>query len=254
MQNFNQVAWIIWGMLIVPLLILALLRLRRKRGALPAHDFAYGTALESADEIPERMTQFFSLEALDPNQVKIQTFVGNNSAMNLGPLVTYISSQKEFEYGPLLAALKDADQIPDQKEKAIQAVKALLPYKEMLKNEQEQDSIIIFVFYGLKQPSELSWEIREKLGRFVAQYDNAAQADEFNSGKCPDNYLIGNINIYPLALDNTSWQNVVEGAFPKDAPILKIRFSGLGGIFKYLLDEMTAKTGASFVHLDGHSL
>lgn len=254
MQNMNQVAWVIWGMLIVPLLILALLRLRKRRGALPSHDFAYGTALESADEIPERMAQLFSLEALDPRQIKIQTFVGNSSAENLGPLITFISSQKDFDYEPLLAALKEADGLPDRKEKAIQAVRALLPYKEILKNEQEQDSIIIFVFYGLKQPSELSWDLREKIGRFVARYDTPAQADEFNSGKCPDNYLIGNINIYPLALENTSWQNVVEGAFPKDAPIFEIRFSGLGGVFKYLLDEMTAKTGSSFVHLDGDSL
>ena len=250
----SQVAWVIWGMLIVPLLILALVRLRRRGGVLPPHEFAYGTAIESAEAIPERMSQFFSLEALDPGQIKIRTFVGNSSAMNLKPLITYISSQKDFDYGPLLAALKDADELPDQREKAIRAVKALLPYKEILKNEQEQDSIIIFVFYGLKQPSELSWEVREKIGRLVGQYDTPAQADEFNSGKCPDNYLIGNINIYPLALDNTSWQNVVEGVFPKDAPIFEIRFMGLRGIFRYLLDEMTAKTGASFVHLDGNSL
>jgi hypothetical protein len=35
---------------------------------------------------------------------------------------------------------------------------------------------------------------------------------------------------------------------------LEIRFMGLKGIFRYLLDQMTRQTGASFVHLDGESL
>lgn len=67
-------------------------------------------------------------------------------------------------------------------------------------------------------------------------------------------YLRGNINVYPLALDNTSWHDTVEFNSPKDAPVLEIRFMGLKGIFRYLLDEMTAKTGATFVHVDGESL
>ena len=36
--------------------------------------------------------------------------------------------------------------------------------------------------------------------------------------------------------------------------MLEIRFMGLKGIFRYLLDQMTAKTGAAFVHVDGESL
>jgi hypothetical protein len=29
---------------------------------------------------------------------------------------------------------------------------------------------------------------------------------------------------------------------------------GLKGVFRYMLDEMTAKTGASFLHVDGESI
>jgi hypothetical protein len=42
--------------------------------------------------------------------------------------------------------------------------------------------------------------------------------------------------------------------FPKRRPVLEIRFTGLKGVFKYLLDEMTEKTGDSFRHLDGESI
>ena len=184
------------------------------------------------------MDQFLSLEALDPNQVQIQTFVGNNSAKNLNPLIGYISSQRGHDFGALVAELKDVDQLSDQKEKAIRLVKTLLPYKEALRNEAQQDSIIVFVYYALKQPSELSPEVKGKISSLVRQFDTAAQAEKFDSGECPSNYLRGNINIYPLALDNTSWHDTVEFNSSKDAPVLEIRFMGLKGIFRYLLDEM----------------
>src|SRR6266481_862382 len=70
----------------------------------------FETALRNSDAIPERMAQFLSLEALDTNQVQIQTFVGNNSARNLSPLISYISSQRGHDFSALVAALKDVDQ------------------------------------------------------------------------------------------------------------------------------------------------
>ena len=76
-------------------------------GILPPHEFAYGTALRNSDAIPERIDQFLSLEALDPGQVQIQTFVGNNNAKNLSPLISYISSQRGHDFGALVAALKN---------------------------------------------------------------------------------------------------------------------------------------------------
>lgn len=225
-----------------------------KGGILPPHEFAYGMTLRTSGEIPQRMDQFLSLEEIDPNQIQIQTYVGNRSEKNLKPLLTYISSQRKDILSPLLAELENIDRLPDQKEKAIQLVRALLPYKDSLRNESQQDTIIVFVYYGLKQPSNLSQTDKAEVSELVRQSDTATQSAAFDSGNCPNNYLLGNINIYPLALDNTSWHSSVELPTPKDAPILEIRFMGLKGIFRYLLDEMTRKTGTSFAHLDGESL
>jgi len=150
--------------------------------------------------------------------------------------------------------LKEADELPNQKQKAIEFVDALLPYKDALRDDSHQDDIMVFVYYGLKQPSKLSPPARAKLGNLVKQLDTADQAAKFDSGECPTNYLVGNINIYPLALDNTSWHGRVEFPSSKDAPVLEIRFMGLKGVFRYLLDEMTARTGDTFVHLDGESI
>jgi hypothetical protein len=115
------------------------------------------------------------------------------------------------------------------------------------------DPLIGFVFYGLKQPSRLTQTARVKVSNLVRQLGTSKQSAEFDSGECPENYLVGNINIYPLGLENTSWHSTVEFA-SKEAPILEIRFMGQRGIFRYLLDEVTRKTGDSFVHLDGESI
>lgn len=236
------------------LVLVVVLKFWRQGGILPPHEFAYGTALRNSDAIPERMEQFLSLETLDANQVQIETFVGNSSAKNLSPLIGYISSQRGHDFGALVTALKAVDELSDDKEKAIRLVKTLVRYKEALKNDAEQDSIIVFAYYALKAPSQLSPEAKGRISSFVRRLDTATQADKFDSGECPSNYLRGNINIYPLALDNTSWHDAFEFDSPKDAPVLEIRFMGLKGIFRYLLDEMTAKTGAAFVHVDGESL
>ena len=244
---------IIVGAVVIAFVVLAL-RLWAKGGVFPPHEFAYGAALKNTEAIPAVMAQFLSSEALDPNQFRIESFVGNSSEKNLQPLIRYISSRRDHDFAALVATLDKVDQLPDQKEKSIQLLKALLPYKDFLRNEAQQDSIIVFVYYGLKQPSALSQVSRTKIGGLVKQLDNAKQSEEFDSGKCPDNYLVGNINVYPLALENTSWHNTVDFGSDKQAPVLEIRFMGLKGIFKYLVDEMTAKTGLSFLHLDGESL
>lgn len=245
---------VVAGTLFAALLVALVLRVWAQGGILPPHEFAYGTALRNCEAIPQRMDQFLSLEVIDPNEVQIQTFVDMRSEKNLMPLIEYISSQKNQDFGPLVAALKNVDQLSNQKDKAIQLVKTLLPYKNLLRNEPKQDTIIIFVYYGLKQPSNLSQAARVKVSNLVRQLDTAKQSAEFDSGKCPKNYLVGNINIYPLALKNTSWHNTVEFGSPKEAPVLEIRFMGLKGVFRYMLDEMTGKTGDSFLHLDGESL
>jgi hypothetical protein len=115
---------------VVALVLVVVLKFWGQGGILPPHEFAYGTAMRNSDAIAERMDQFLSLEALDPKQVQIQTFVGNNSANDLSPLIIYISSQGRHEFGALVAALKEVDRLPDQKEKAIRLVKSLLPYSK----------------------------------------------------------------------------------------------------------------------------
>jgi hypothetical protein len=226
----------------------------RGQGILPPHEFAYGTALVDSKSLPVRVEQFLSLDEIDPAQIQIQTFAGNDSQKNLKPLIAYISAQKRNDLSALVANLREIDELPNQKEKVIQCVKILLPYKDVLKDESHQDYIIVFVYYGLKQPSKLSTQASARIGDLVKQLDTAKQAAVFMSGECPKNFLVGNINVYPLGLDNTSWHSTAKFASPDDAPVLEIRFMGLRGIFKYLLDEMTAKTGDTFVHLDGESI
>jgi len=245
---------VIVGVLIAVLLLVLVLRVRANGGIIPPHEFAYGAALGTCEAIPERIDQFLSLEDMDPSEIRIETFVANGSEKNLKPLIAYLSSQREHDFRPLVAALENVDRLSNQKQKATELVKALLPYKDSVRNEEEQDSIIVFVSYALKQPANLSLAARAKVSSLVRQLDTAEQSAKFDSGECPRDYLVGNLNIYPLALENPSWRTIVEFASPRDAPILEIRFMGLKGVFRYLLDEMMAKTGESFQHLDGESI
>jgi hypothetical protein len=250
MNNIAMVVAILFAALI------AAFALRRLKGGgiFPPHEFAYGTPLKDIEDLAKQIDTFLSLDVLDPAAIQIQTFVGNRSEKSLDPLLKYVSAQKNQNFAPLISALKGIDLLPDQKEKAIQLVSALLPYKDLLRDESGQDSVITFVHYGLKQPSNLSQQAKADVGNLVKQLDSTKQSAEFDSGKCPKNYLFGNINIYPLALENTNWHRVVEINAPKDSPVLEIRFMGLKGIFRYLLDQMAARTGDSFAHLDGESL
>jgi len=222
----------------------------------PPHDFGYGTALKDCEAIPEQMEQFLSLEEIDPDTIQIETVVGSitNGEKNLKPLIVYLSAQKQKDFGTLVAALKAADELASQKQKAVQLAKALLPYKDMLKDGSLEGYMAVFVYYGLKQPSKLSSPTRARIGNLVKQLDTEAQAAKFDSGKCPTNYLGGKIIIYPNDLKNTFWHGIVEFPSAKDAPIMEIRFMGLRGAFRDLLDEMTLRTGDTFLHLDGDSL
>jgi hypothetical protein len=147
---------LVTAMVFAAALVFIVLKVWARGGGLPPHEFAYGAALANSEAIPEQIDQFLSLDAVDPDEIQIRTFVGDSRAKNLMPLIGYISNQKNHDFGPLITALKSADQLPNQKDKAVQLVKILLPYKDSLRNESEQDTIIVFVYYGLKQPSNLS--------------------------------------------------------------------------------------------------
>jgi hypothetical protein len=239
---------------IVVIVAVLLLKNKAKAGFLPPHEFAYGTALTDIAALPEKVNQFLSLEAIDPDKIQVETFVDLNSEKNLKPLIKYISTQKNAALAPLITSLTEIDKLSNQKEKAIRLIKALTPFKDLLKNESKQDSIIVFVYYGLKDPSNLSPGTKGRISDFVRQLDTKKQSDEFNNGKCPKNYLVGNVNIYPLALDNTMWHEHTDFGTSKKAPILEIRFMGLRGIFKYLLNDFETKTGGSFKHVDGEQI
>ena len=243
---------LIVGVVFVGLLVIVLIS-KAKGGLLPPHEFAYGTALPTYTLLPERVDTFLSLPELDPDKTEIETYVGMQSAKNLKPLIDYLASRKDQDFREM-TALKGTDQLTNQKEKAVQLVATLLPFRDLLRDETNQDNLIVFVHYGLKQPAGLSQGARAKLASLVKQLDTTKQSATFDSGQCPTNYLLGNINIYPLAIENTFWHRTVDLSSPESAPILEVRFMGLKGIFRYLLDEMTSRTRDAFVHLDGESL
>jgi hypothetical protein len=230
------------------------LRSRASAGFLPPHEFAYGTALTDLSALPDKVHQFLSLEALDPAKTQVETFVGLSSAKNLTPLIGYLARQKNPAFNPLMTSLADIDKLSDQKDKAVRLVRALASFGAGLKDESKQDSVIVFVYYGLKDPAVLLPTAKNRISDLVRQLDTERQLTEFNGGKCPTNYLVGNVNIYPLAIDNTMWHQHVDFGQSSTSPILEIRFMGLRGIFRYLLGEFQAQHGGTFMHLDGEEL
>src|SRR5258708_28382438 len=163
----KSIPLIITGIAFVVLLLVVVFRTRTNAGGLPPHEFAYGTALQNCQVIPKAIDQFLSLDIMDPAKVQIETYVGNQSEKNLTPLIKYLSSQKRHDSDALIATLKKIDQLPNQRQKAIQLVETLCSYKDSLRNESEEDQIIVFVYYGLKQPASVPAGARTKISNLV---------------------------------------------------------------------------------------
>ncbi len=220
----------------------------------PPHEFAYGAALTNIEELPVQVDRFLSLDGMDPEKIKIQTYLGNSSSTSLGLLIKAVASRKRNALNPLIASIKEVNDLPNKKEQAIKLIEALIPYRDHLRNEAKKDDLIIFIHYGLKQPADLPLGVRGQMESYVTELDTPSQVKRFKKDKCPKNYLLGNINIYPFFLENTFWHETSDMGMATDAPILEIRFMGLKGVFKYLLGMMSKSTGSQFKQLDGEFL
>jgi hypothetical protein len=245
---------LMYGAILIVVILVFFFKSKLHGGLLPPHEFAYGATFSDITNLPDKVRQFLSLEAIDPQKIEIETYVGSTSAKNLKPLIDYAAAQKNPALNTLIASLNKMDTMSNKTEKAIRLIEALLPFKDILKNESQQDSVMVFIYYGLKEPSNLAPLTKTGITDLVRQLDTQKQSEEFLSGNCPKNYLVGNVNIYPLNLENTFWHERVDFGPSKNSPILEIRFMGLRGIFKYLLNEYEAKTGAAFKHVDGEQI
>jgi hypothetical protein len=215
------------------------------------HEFVYGAALKSVDDLPVQVERFLSLEGMDPDKIRIQTFSGNSSGHSLGLLIKAIVARKKKSLQSLVASLEEINDLSNEKERAIKLVEALVPYSDQLRYEAKKDDLIVFIYYGLRQPADLSCGVRMQVEGYVAALDTPSQEKRFKSGKCPKNHLAGNINIYPFSLENASWHETVDMGTTADAPVLEIRFMGLKGVFKYFLGKMSKSSGCQFIQLDG---
>lgn len=164
-------------------------------------------------------------------------------------------AKRDSALDPLVASLKQIDETQPGRETAVRIIDRLVEYRKSLNAEAKQDEIIVFIYYGVKDPAEMDPSTREVFARLVDRVDTPKQAGQFKGRRCPQNYLKGNINIYPRAIENTSWYHLANlDTSDQTRPILEMRFMGLGGVFIYILDEIEKTLGSKFFHLDGESI
>jgi hypothetical protein len=154
----------------------------------------------------------------------------------------------------LVSNLERVNDVPDVQRKVEALLATLIDYKDLIRDESNQDKIIVFIYYRLRAPSSLSANAQNSISSMVRTLDTEKQARAFDSNQCPPNYLEGNVNVYPLAIENSGWYKSVDLPGDRTRPILEIRFMGLRGIFRYLLDSMEHNSHLSFAHLDGEEL
>jgi len=156
---------------------------------------------------------------------------------------------------PLVLSLKQIEKIQPDQEAALRLIDLLVKYRADLQDESKQDEIIVFIDFGLKDPAETEPATHDALVQFTKRFDTPKQAQEFNSGNCPKVFLKGTINIYPRAIENTSWYHQVKLELPDQTkPVLELRFMGLRGVFIYILDEIEKRLECTFFGLDGESV
>jgi hypothetical protein len=225
---------------------------------LSPHEFAYGVPLGSIQDLRHAVSQFLSLPALDPTRIKIQASMvgGSGGSGDIASVAKYLNAKMGSRPGVanLVSELRRINSIPDPLEKTDALLQALIRDRDIIRDEPNQDQVIVFVFYRLKDPSLLDLGMKTEISSATRKLDSDGQARLFDSRKCPKNFLVGNINIYPLAMENVGWYESLGLSGDQSRPILEIRFIGLKGIFRYLLDTMERESGLSFIHLDGEEL
>jgi hypothetical protein len=227
--------------------------------ALPPHEFAYGAPLASLQELPAMVGQFLTLEALDPTKTRIEVSMlggSSDSGKDIKALAAYFRAKAGSQPGAdnLLSDLERINSIRDVQRKVDALLSTLVDYKDLIRDEPNQDKIIIFIYYRLRVPSLLSADAKNSISSMLRTLDTEKQARAFDRDQCPSNYLEGNVNIYPLAIENRGWYKSVDLPGDPTRPVLEIRFMGLRGIFRYLLDSMQHNTGLAFAHLDGEDV
>lgn len=225
----------------------------RDSEATPPHESAYGIQLAGIDELPTRVRQILSLDIFDPRKTTIQISSMRRSC-GIAKLTRYCAklAKHNSNLKPLIASLKQTEKVLPVQEAAVQLIELLVAYRAGLRDESKQDEVIVFIHFGLKDPSELDPGTREAIQRLVQRVDTPKEAQEFNSGHCPKVFLKGNINIYPRAIENISWYHLVKLDLPDQTkPILELRFMGLRGVFIYILDEIEKRLRCTFFGLDG---
>ena len=225
---------------------------------LPPHEFAYGAPLGNLQDLPQAVSQFLSLLALDPTKVRVETSIlgGSIGRQDISSLASYLNANLGSRPGvvSLVSELRHINSISNPLQKTDALLNALIQNREIIRDEPNQDKVIVFIFYDLKNPSSLDSDVKKAISSMTQRLDSDSQARLFDSQRCPQNFLEGSINIYPLAMENRGWYKSVDLSGDQNRPILEIRFMGLRGIFQYLLDDMERASKLSFVHLDGEKL
>jgi hypothetical protein len=225
---------------------------------LPPHEFAYGAPLGSIQDLPHAVSQFLSLPALDPAKIRIEASIlgGSGGSGDIASLAKYLNAKMGSRPGVanLVSELRRINSIPNPLEKTDALLEALIRDRDIIRDEPNQDRAIVFIFYDLKEPSLLDSGMKAEISIATHTLDSDSQARLFDSQKCPKNFLEGNINIYPLAMENVGWYKSLGLPGDQNRPILEIRFMGLRGIFRFLLDGMEHASGLPFMHLDGEKL
>lgn len=200
------------------------------------------------------MEEFLSLDCIDPKSLRMEVSPAGDSG-DLGLLIRYL--EKNLVDRDLTAVTERLRAIKkaSPKVQARDLVQALVDYKGVLHNEELVDDLVIFLRYNLKHPSTLDPAARDQLLQLVSTLDTRGRCHLFKSPACPRDFLEGTLNIWPLAIENTSWYDIAD--LPENAkqrPILKVRFSGLRGAFRFLLNEMERRSWLTFHFLQGDRL
>ena len=72
---------VIVAMVLAAVLVFVVVKVWARGGGLPPHEFAYGAALANSEAIPAQIDTFLSLEAIDPDEIRIQTFADRKSVV-----------------------------------------------------------------------------------------------------------------------------------------------------------------------------
>jgi|GEM_PF-5951445 len=218
------------------------------------NEYVYGLILKSIDQLPEVVYYMLSGKLINQDSLSIELiYIRKDGKIKNGRIkdLREILRSKGIDPISLDAFLKNIEKGSYlSPENCRDLIVKVIEKKENLKAHIGSEEIIISIKFHMKELNQIDSEIFQEMVALVKRVDGDELARSLLKKKIPKRRRVGWLNISLFDIEGGFWREKLSDEDVKGV-ILEVRFYGLGGILKYLLDETKMRYNISYIHLEG---